>query len=757
MLFYIRQSKIKIIAIYLFIILLSLIIHPLSFCFSSQGTIIEELEDKNYQALSSYFFDTSLVISHILQYQDIPSLKNMRISSKQLKEYAERALIFALLPTQKKPKGFHQHKEYSKIWREEEWEGKEKLHDLFQRYPFKPHLKQKIYYYLQTYHLGRAKLPRQTRFLLEISSVQKILKLWKTLEGEIPSSLREEELLHYFLDLALNGQVPHYQESGDFIQHTSFISFEKLPKSEFNWYQYSNIPLRASKALLPHNPFLEKFGLSSYRIKSNTMQELVIDLEKVRGLKELSFIKSEIGDQEIAVLGKFLENHKTLTRLNVSHNEITDAGAIILVKSLENNSSLKLVTVENNYIYNEGLLSLKKLERQSKSDLKISTGGVVSQNIDSSFVYSGDTEIAKWMKAPSEVLSLYKKIISRPFLPSFFSILSKTSQLRTLRLYDIKFNPKDSDSLILLLANNSYLTSLSLNEISLPFGSWKKLLSKGSLPSLNNLVLSDTNIESELIYTRKFFETHSCLNTLGLSYNNLDDKSIWLLGNILKASTSFQEIGLAYNMFSIKGIESFLLKVTRLKILNLSHNQLQELPSTLTDLQQLEELYLIKNGLGFLSGEVLNKLTRLKLLYLSENRLRYLPTSLQHLSNLRHLNLNNNSIRELPNSLGDLISLQELNIRDNKLATLPDACTNLRELNHLDIGYNQIEALPENLGYLSKLTYLCFYDNKKISSLPYSFLQLTNLKELIILPFYSHTQAEKVLKKFKELKPELKF
>ncbi len=100
--------------------------------------------------------------------------------------------------------------------------------------------------------------------------------------------------------------------------------------------------------------------------------------------------------------------------------------------------------------------------------------------------------------------------------------------------------------------------------------------------------------------------------------------------------------------------------------LNLSQNQLTQLPESLAALTQLQVLDLSQNQLTQLP-ELLAALTQLQGLYLSQNRLTQLPQSLGALTQLQVLSLSGNKLNDLPESILQLEKLIALTIKDNPL------------------------------------------------------------------------------------------
>jgi internalin A len=80
-------------------------------------------------------------------------------------------------------------------------------------------------------------------------------------------------------------------------------------------------------------------------------------------------------------------------------------------------------------------------------------------------------------------------------------------------------------------------------------------------------------------------------------------------------------------------------------------------------------------------------------------RLKQLPTSISQLTDLQELSLNNNQLTTVPEVIGQLTHLQELSLDGNQLATLPKNLYQLRRLKQLFLHDNPALGLPlEVLG-----------------------------------------------------------
>jgi len=169
------------------------------------------------------------------------------------------------------------------------------------------------------------------------------------------------------------------------------------------------------------------------------------------------------------------------------------------------------------------------------------------------------------------------------------------------------------------------------------------------------------------------------------------------------------------------------LQLTNLKILNLSHNQITQIPDTL-GLSNLTELDLSSNQITSIP-EDLGQLSNLTLLDLNYNQITSIPEELGQLSNLTRLDLSRNQITSIPENLGQLSNLTGLHLYDNQITSIPEELGQLSNLTELSLSWNQITSIPEALAQLSNLT-LLYLNNNQITSIPEAIAQLFNLRQL---------------------------
>jgi len=169
-----------------------------------------------------------------------------------------------------------------------------------------------------------------------------------------------------------------------------------------------------------------------------------------------------------------------------------------------------------------------------------------------------------------------------------------------------------------------------------------------------------------------------------------------------------------------------------LRLLDLSNNLLALQPDSLnriTTLSQLQSLNLSSNELVELPSE-LGELTQLQSLYIFRNKITFLPESLGQLTQLEEINLNQNLLTSLPNSFTNLSNIQKIYMGSNKFRSLPLCLKNLHQLRSLFVWGNLLESLPSWIADFKNLLELTIGGNKKLIEIPTEIRGVTRLMML---------------------------
>jgi hypothetical protein len=146
-----------------------------------------------------------------------------------------------------------------------------------------------------------------------------------------------------------------------------------------------------------------------------------------------------------------------------------------------------------------------------------------------------------------------------------------------------------------------------------------------------------------------------------------------------------------------------------LEFLDLSRNQLTDLPANFGQFKHLKILFCSQNQFEVLP-QVLADCPELSMIGFKSNQIKDVPAhGLPPL--VRWLILTDNQIEFLPDSIGSLPRLQKLMLAGNKLTKLPESIANCRNLELVRIAANRLESLPLWLLDLPKLAWLAYSGN----------------------------------------------
>ncbi|MEM1252307.1 MAG: leucine-rich repeat domain-containing protein, partial [Cyanobacteria bacterium P01_H01_bin.21] len=100
-------------------------------------------------------------------------------------------------------------------------------------------------------------------------------------------------------------------------------------------------------------------------------------------------------------------------------------------------------------------------------------------------------------------------------------------------------------------------------------------------------------------------------------------------------------------------------------------NAIKKLPDCLADLKNLHYLDISGNPVGEIPDWI-DQLINLKTLVALTSEIKYISPKLAQLSSLQELHLSGNQITEIPDFLAQLSSLQELHLSGNQITEIPD-------------------------------------------------------------------------------------
>lgn len=146
-----------------------------------------------------------------------------------------------------------------------------------------------------------------------------------------------------------------------------------------------------------------------------------------------------------------------------------------------------------------------------------------------------------------------------------------------------------------------------------------------------------------------------------------------------------------------------------LEFLDLSNNQLSELPDSIVQLKSLKILFFAHNQFTIFP-KVLGLMPQLRLVGFKSNKIEVIPEN-AFPPLLKWLVLTDNKIKEIPRSIGNCSLLQKCGLAGNQLTELPNELAKCTNLQLLRISANRLTAIPSWLFELPKLYWIAFAGN----------------------------------------------
>lgn len=146
-----------------------------------------------------------------------------------------------------------------------------------------------------------------------------------------------------------------------------------------------------------------------------------------------------------------------------------------------------------------------------------------------------------------------------------------------------------------------------------------------------------------------------------------------------------------------------------LEVLDLSDNNLSELPENLSQLKHLKIIFFARNKFTVFP-KVLASCKSLKMIGFKSNQIETVPEN-AFPKFMNWLILTDNQIKVLPKSIGDCQLLQKFLIAGNQLSALPIELQKCTHLELLRVAANKLTSIPDWLLEMPKLSWLAFGGN----------------------------------------------
>ncbi|XP_060073754.1 PH domain leucine-rich repeat-containing protein phosphatase 2-like [Ylistrum balloti] len=481
---------------------------------------------------------------------------------------------------------------------------------------------------------------------------------------------------------------------------------------------------------LPETVFINE-DLRILNLRHNALKERPIeediytigwldDLPRFSNLRSLNLADNDLQCFPIAVC-----KMRTLTELNVASNKITE-----IPSEISDLSNLQMLHAHNNHLtfLPESMGEMRSLKVivlafnhfTTVPDILLdSHQAFFHQHLDSVIMAGNRVE-----RLPHEILSKMRHVKKIDLRMNCLTLLpsetAKFHMLENVTHLDVRDNHipdldvRSLKALEYLNCERNAMHTLQINGMSLKnlFASKNELQTFSINPKpewLVNLEIARNKLMvlppwvSECFFLVKLDASHNKLQKLpNKLFVNAQKLKILMLGHnclselpLEMESTAIEELHLQCNDLAVLP-QQLLCRASRLRYLNVTMNQLEDMPPfPHTDgVNRMQELFMSGNNLGNAALPFACTFPRLKVLHIAHNNITDLHSrDINRLEVLQELNISGNLLRSLPSALCKHPKLQCLRVNANLLKEIPDFKKS-PSLKILDVGSNRLSELP---------------------------------------------------------------
>ncbi|AXT55361.1 leucine-rich repeat domain-containing protein [Aquimarina sp. AD1] len=257
--------------------------------------------------------------------------------------------------------------------------------------------------------------------------------------------------------------------------------------------------------------------------------------------------------------------------------------------------------------------------------------------------------------------------------------------------------------LLLCSSCNTYTTFYSKTHVEINLEKFSKIhrldLSNQKLKELPNSITKLKDLRMINLSNNKGLDIDNSLRVLSVHKNLevliLDSLDIKTIPESIKLFPKLKQISLINNPgFDLSQI---LQQISELPIefLNLKNNQLTKIPKNITALNTLRDLNLSYNEIhDEASYSHLGKLPDLYSLWIDHNNLKELPNTISKLNQIRFFYIDHNDLETLPDQLKEMKSVWVIHAGFNKFKELPSVFSSMKSLLMVHINNNEIVSIP---------------------------------------------------------------
>lgn len=267
---------------------------------------------------------------------------------------------------------------------------------------------------------------------------------------------------------------------------------------------------------------IESLTLTENKMGNSELNILAQGLEINKKLRSLSLEDTTFGIKGLTGLCKSLVGHHSLEELNFDNNKLGDNGVMLVVNLMLKNEKITRLSLNSNKVTDKGIRLLAPLLSQGKRLEKL----FLKNN---KFGDSGLQQLTEFVASSSSIreIDISGCHCSKMLLRTFIESALKRPSLEVLGLGDCQLGSEEARFIATLLPSSR----------------------------LKKLDISDNKeCRSEINAILQAANTHQLLESLVLDSNGVGDEATEDIAVLLRINQHVNNIGLAFNTFTIEGI-----------------------------------------------------------------------------------------------------------------------------------------------------------------------------------------------------------
>ena len=315
---------------------------------------------------------------------------------------------------------------------------------------------------------------------------------------------------------------------------------------------------------------LIKLTISYNEINEHDIDDITDSLSQIPKLEELDLSCNNLQVTGTLKLLNAIKYSQSFTKLNISNNSFNDKAADSIATFLSHNPQVKELDLSYNNLKTAGVIVI--CERINNS-VHLTKLNLSNNNISD----AAADNIAAVLSHNKSLEELDLSCNNLGALGSLHIIcnMKKMSNLIKLNICSIGITEISADDIATVLNNNNKLEELDLSHNNIQAAGATIIFKKASIENLLKFDISYNNITDEVNCLASFLSRNSKLKELNLSHNNLAAPQVIFMADI----STLSKFNISYNSITtpaVSYIANFLSHNTKLQILDLSCNDFQE-------------------------------------------------------------------------------------------------------------------------------------------------------------------------------------